>query len=146
MTIMGEEMTAKAKHRAALAAAALGTAALATLGASGPAQAQPHAPAAQNQKCATLWVRSDHIDVCWNWYGNSHGSYNGSYWGRFFDNHRDGRSLYLQANINNDRWVGVKAAGYDISYGVPFSGDYTDIKHLTFRACLTNGGCGHPPK
>jgi hypothetical protein len=118
--------------------------------AGGEVRWQPPAPAAGNQKCVRLTVRGgayahDWTDMCWNWFRNSHGSYNGTYWGTWHKVSHNTHKMYLQANINNGRWVGVRSAPAQVSVGVPYSGDYTDIQHLTFRACITGVGCGHPP-
>jgi hypothetical protein len=140
-----------------LALAALPSQAAESTPAGGPAlvagsyvRVQSLTAAASNQKCVRLTVRGgayahDWTDMCWNWFRNSHGSYNGSYWGTWHKVSHNTHTMYLQANINNGRWVGVRWAPAQVSVGVPYSGDYTDIQHLTFRACITGVGCGHPP-
>lgn len=116
----------------------------------GDVQVQPLAAAADNQKCVRLTVRGgayaqDWTDMCWNWFRNAHGTYNGTFWGKWHKVSYNTHTMYLQGNIDNGRWVAVRAAPAQVSVGVPYSGDYTDLRHVTFRACITGVGCGHPP-
>ncbi|MET9646856.1 hypothetical protein AB0K71_07230 [Streptomyces syringium] len=102
--------------------------------------------AAQGQKCSTVVTSNGagKVDVCWNWYPNSSGKYNGRFWGTFHDlNKNDGRWVVLQAIWSGQGWTPVATA----KNGEKFSRDYTNLKGLTFRACLTGGGgyCGPSP-
>ncbi|MGK5631393.1 hypothetical protein [Streptomyces sp. URMC 123] len=113
-------------------------------GAASSAAAEAGGARAQGQKCATVVTSNGagSVDVCWNWYANSQGSYNGRFWGTFHDRKpNDGRWVILHAIWSGGSWKPVATA----ANGESFSRDYTNLKGLTFRACLTGGYCGSSP-
>ncbi|GAB3152657.1 hypothetical protein GCM10027290_43680 [Micromonospora sonneratiae] len=92
-------------------------------------------------KCATVWTsnRAGSIYVCWTWYLSSDGvNYYGSFWGTFYDHAIDDRWVILQAKWYGRDWTPLRTA----QNGGNFSGDYSGLRNLTFRACLTGGYCG----
>jgi hypothetical protein len=96
---------------------------------------------ATSQKCSLLWTSNSagSIDVCWTWNPSADGvNYYGSFWGYFYDHATDGRWVILQATWTGSGWHAIRTA----ANGGTFSGDYSGLRNLTFRACLTGGYCG----
>ncbi|MEU0934222.1 hypothetical protein [Embleya sp. NPDC005971] len=128
----------KKRHVAALTA----TLAL-TLGFAGTATEAGAATSALGDACRTVVTSNSagKVYVCWNWYPNSSGNYNGRFHGTFYDlNPKDGRWVILQARWKGQGWTPVATA----ANGGNFDRDYTNLRDLNFRACLTGGYCGSP--
>ncbi|MFI6587807.1 hypothetical protein [Embleya sp. NPDC050493] len=107
------------------------------------------APFAPGKKCATLYAPNGtgSIEICWTWTKHAQGAgFYGSYWGKYHDNSRDQKHLILQAKSTSWNWGPVDAATQgDNAHGEPFNKDYQHLSGLTFRACISGGGCGSAP-
>ncbi|QIJ65476.1 hypothetical protein [Streptomyces sp. JB150] len=69
------------------------------------------------------------------------GTYYGSYQGKFYDHKIDGKYVLLQAKWKGQHWTTIRTA----ANGEDFSGDYSKLNGLNFRACLQGGeNCGAP--
>ncbi|MFJ9684016.1 hypothetical protein ACIRP2_39410 [Streptomyces sp. NPDC101194] len=126
-------------------AASMAAAAALTVGfASSAMAADQSAISIQSSKCSTVWTSNSKgsINVCWTWYKSaSSNSYYGSFWGTFYDHApTDGKWVILQAKWSGRDWTPIRTA----ANGGSFSGDYSGLNGLNFRACLTGGYCGSP--
>ncbi|OKK08174.1 hypothetical protein AMK26_03895 [Streptomyces sp. CB03234] len=82
------------------------------------------------------------VRVKWTWHSSANGkSYYGSFWGTFYDHApKDKKYVLLQAKWQGKGWTTIRTA----AKGGTFSGDYSGLKGLNFRACLQGGKCGAP--
>lgn len=123
---------------------ATAAAAALTLGLANSATATDQSAAsAQGHQCSTVWTsnRDGSANVCWSWTKSASGtSYYGSFSGDFYDHAKDGKWVILQAKWSGRGWTPIRTA----ANGGSFSGDYSGLNGLNFRACLTGGHCGHP--
>ncbi|MFE5255951.1 hypothetical protein [Streptomyces coelicoflavus] len=124
--------------------ASMAAAAALTVGFSGPAVATDQGAAtAQGSKCTTVRTSNGKgsVYVCWSWHKSASGkSYYGSFSGKFYDHAKDGKWVILQAKWSGKGWTPIRTA----ANGESFSGDYSGLNGLNFRACLTGGYCGTP--
>ncbi|MGW4979171.1 hypothetical protein [Streptomyces mirabilis] len=124
--------------------ASMAAAAALTAGFAGSSMAADQSTvSAQGSKCSTVWASNGKgsVNVCWTWYKSASGnSYYGSFWGDFYDHATDGKWVILQAKWSGKGWGPIRTA----ANGGSFSGDYSGLNGLNFRACLTGGYCGSP--
>jgi hypothetical protein len=124
--------------------ASMAAAAVLTVGFTGTAGAADQGTvSAQGSKCSTLWTSNGKgsVYLCWSWYKSASGkSYYGSFSGKFYDHAKDSKWVILQAKWSGKGWGPIRTA----AKGESFSGDYSGLNGLNFRACLTGGYCGTP--